>query len=59
MQSVTYDGSVLGQTWNPLKWLPLDPPNPLLALPHSTLGSVPQDQPGAGPFGVNLSLALY
>jgi hypothetical protein len=28
MQSVTYNGSVLGQTQNPLEWLPLAPPDP-------------------------------
>jgi hypothetical protein len=28
MRSVTYDGPVLGQVWNPLEWLPLDPPDP-------------------------------
>jgi hypothetical protein len=25
MGPVTYDGSVLGQAWNPLEWLHLDP----------------------------------
>lgn len=37
-----YNGSVLGQTRNPLKWLTLDSLDPLLALPRLIRGSVPQ-----------------
>jgi hypothetical protein len=40
MRLVIYGMSVLGQAWNPLEWIPLGSPTPLLALPRPILGSV-------------------
>jgi hypothetical protein len=48
------------QTWNPLEWLPIDPPDPPCGSdpPRPSLGSVPRVYMGAGLSGVDLSHVL-
>jgi hypothetical protein len=59
IRSVTYGGSVLGQTRNPLEWLPLGSPDPPSDYTSSDPGLGPSGLSGGGPFqGRLFSLVL-
>jgi hypothetical protein len=38
MRTIIYDGSVLGQTWDPLEWFPFNTPVPLSGSATPDLG---------------------